>query len=130
MRRYAFAVRPGWLFLHLVTIALAVTMILLGRWQLTVSEHQHFNIRNFGYALQWWAFTAFTLIMWFKVVRDRVRQGEAVADVPGATAPPTVAESVAYRRYVAPEPPPVEDDTLAAYNDYLARLDGQDGRPS
>ena len=42
-----------------ITVALVVTMVLLGRWQLTVSEHKHFGLQNFGYALQWWAFSAF-----------------------------------------------------------------------
>ncbi len=128
MRRYRFAFGPGWVLLHVVTVALVVTMSLLGRWQLVVAESHGFNIRNFGYALQWWAFSLFTLVMWARIMRDRARHDGELPEVPGATAPPTVEEPVAYRRYVAPKPAPVEDETLAAYNDYLARLNAQNGR--
>lgn len=129
MRRYRFAIQPGWVLLHLLTVALVVTMSLLGRWQLDVAENHDFNIRNAGYALQWWAFSAFALVMWFKIMRDRVRHDGELPEVPGATAPATSKEPVAYRRYVAPTSAPAEDDTLAAYNDYLARLNAPDGSP-
>ena len=56
--------RPGWLLLHAFTIAAAITMVLLGRWQLHVSERKHFDIQNFGYTLQWWLFTGFALFLW------------------------------------------------------------------
>ena len=64
LRRLRFALSPGWLVLHLITLALIVTMVLLGRWQLDVSNAKHFNLQNFGYALQWWAFSVFVLAMW------------------------------------------------------------------
>jgi DNA-binding transcriptional regulator of glucitol operon len=122
---------PGWLTLHLVALALVVTMVLLGRWQLDVSNAKHFNLQNFGYALQWWAFSAFVLLMWARVMRDsrgRVpvsgpvtqnrsqdAESETVADQPAA-----------YRRYVMPEsasaPAVAADSEHAAYNDYLAQL--------
>src|SRR5689334_11197395 len=47
---------PGWLFVHLFTLALVIAMVLLGRWQLIVSDRKHFNLQNFGYAVQWWMF--------------------------------------------------------------------------
>ncbi len=51
LRRLRNALSPGWLVLHLITVALVVAMVLLGRWQLHVSEAKHFSIQNFGYAL-------------------------------------------------------------------------------
>ena len=134
LRRYRFALRPGWVALHLLAVAMVVTMILLGRWQLIVSNEKHFNIRNFGYALQWWAFSAFTAAMWVRVMRDRVRRDHEAAT--GAPATPAekvrgdVAPPVAYRRYVPPkvsDTAEAGDETLAAYNDYLARLHSRDG---
>lgn len=61
---------PGWLALHVLALAVAVTMILLGRWQLDVSNEKHFNWQNFGYSLQWWAFAGFVLFFWARLMRD------------------------------------------------------------
>lgn len=121
LRRYSFACRPGWIVLHVLTIALVVTMVLLGRWQLIVSNEKHFNLRNFGYALQWWAFTAFALLMWVRILRD---QAHHVHDpqAPEITSAVSDDEPVAYRRYVPPTTTEVGDDMHASYNDYLAGL--------
>jgi DNA-binding transcriptional regulator of glucitol operon len=64
---------PHWLALHLLVWVGAVAMVLLGRWQLQVSDDKHFNLQNFGYALQWWTFTAFTLFFWLRAMRDARR---------------------------------------------------------
>ena len=47
-----------------LSLALIVTMVLLCRWQLDVSNSKHFNLQNFGYAFQWWAFSLFVVWMW------------------------------------------------------------------
>lgn len=108
--------------MHIVVIAVSVTMVLLGRWQWRVAHVHHGSVQNYAYAFQWWAFTAFVLFMWARVLRDQIRRRPAVAAKPVAEpAPP--AE---YRRYVMPtsqDAPPISDDPeLAAYNDYLAGL--------
>src|SRR5919197_2766588 len=74
LRRYRFALKPGWLLLHLFAVALVVTMIMLGRWQLHVSESKHFSLQNFGYSIQWWVFSAFVLVFWWRIVRDAARR--------------------------------------------------------
>jgi DNA-binding transcriptional regulator of glucitol operon len=128
VRRFRFALRPGWLALHVLCLALIVTMVLLGRWQLIVSDEKHFSLQNFGYALQWWAFSCFVAFMWVRLMRDRLRRSD-VPDVAAEAGSP--AESaVAYRRYVMPsvqtQPAATGDPALAAYNDYLAKLAAQD----
>jgi DNA-binding transcriptional regulator of glucitol operon len=131
-RRYSFAARPGWVAFHLFTVAAIVTMILLGRWQLHVSEAKHFNIQNFGYTLQWWAFSAFAAYFWWRIVRDHARRD----DVPQVTPEHSAAQAeapVAYRRYVAPSATAAVDDSdpvRAAYNDYLAGLAARDAKDS
>ena len=125
-RGYRFAARPAWLGGHLVVVALAVTMILLGHWQLTVSERKGFSLQNFGYALQWWAFTLFGVLLWAKILRDHARSDPTAEDVTSPAAAPSVDEPVAYRRYVMPQsadgPPEPADDVHAAYNEYLRSL--------
>jgi DNA-binding transcriptional regulator of glucitol operon len=130
LRRYRFTLRPGWLLLHLIVIAMVVAMILLGRWQLHVSESKHFSVQNFGYSLQWWAFSAFAAVMWWRLIRDAVRRdAPATATQENASNPTHAPEPVAYRRYVMPTSQPTADDPVrAAYNDYLAGLAADDAR--
>jgi DNA-binding transcriptional regulator of glucitol operon len=128
VRRFRFALRPGWLALHVLCVGLIVTMVLLGRWQLIVSDEKHFSLQNFGYALQWWAFSCFVAFMWVRLMRDRLRRDDGqAAESPAAAA----SESApTYRRYVMPsaqaQPAAPSDPALAAYNDYLAKLAARD----
>jgi DNA-binding transcriptional regulator of glucitol operon len=123
--------RPGWLVWHLFTVAAVTTMILLGRWQLRVSESKGFSIQNFGYSIQWWLFSAFGLFLWWRVVRDAARRRAVASASPGGvtSAEPEAQpeQPVAYRRYVMPTAPqPTNDPTLTAYNEYLAGLAAKD----
>ncbi|MDT4894336.1 MAG: hypothetical protein QOE97_3371 [Pseudonocardiales bacterium] len=124
MARKRELLRPGWLLLHLVVIAAAVAMVFLGRWQLTVSEHKHFSLQNFGYALQWWVFSLFLVGMWLRVMRDALHRDDPAFQAAEAAAADD--QPVAYRRYVMPQTAPVLDREQAAYNDYLARLAKRD----
>lgn len=108
-------------------VAVTVAMVLLGRWQLTVSNRKHFDVQNFGYALQWWAFSIFVVVMWVRVLRDTARRGEQPAEDVEPEADPVAEEPVAYRRYVMPTAPQAPVDAEhAAYNDYLSRLAAED----
>ncbi|MEO6886019.1 MAG: hypothetical protein ABI232_07010 [Jatrophihabitantaceae bacterium] len=125
--RYRFAASPRWVLGHAVVLVLMVTMTLLGRWQLDVSDAKHFSLQNFGYALQWWAFTTFALVMWLRIIRDVQRHNaDETTDVQIAEAKAVAAAPVAYRRYVMPQssdgPMQALDGAQAAYNDYLAQL--------
>ena len=131
LSRYRFARKPGWIVFHLFVLAAAVTMVLLGRWQLDVSNSKHFSLQNFGYAIQWWLFTVFAFILWWRVMRDAAQRDATSASGVAGSTPAEPAQSadnkVAYRRYVMPTAPqPTTDPALAAYNDYLARLAAKD----
>lgn len=126
MRGYRFTLSPKWVIGHLIVVAIAVTTTLLGHWQLIVSDRKHFAPQNFGYALQWWAFTIFGIAMWIKIIHDHARSiAERAGDCPPR---PPVAQpepQVTYRHYVMPQgggEHGTVDDTHAAYNDYLERL--------
>jgi len=125
LRRFRFALGPGWLLWHLFTAGAVTAMILLGRWQLHVSESKGFSVQNFGYSIQWWLFSAFGLFLWWRVVRDAARR-RALGTTP---AEPEAApdEPVAYRRYIMPTTPqPTTDPARTAYNEYLAGLAAKD----
>ena len=127
LRGYRFLTAPRWVIGHVVVLALAVTMILLGRWQLDVSNAKHFSLQNFGYALQWWAFTICGVLLWMRIMRDAKRhRDDPSAASQQAQAIAAAAAPVAYRRYVMPQsrdlPALAQDNEQAAYNDYLARL--------
>lgn len=127
LRSFRFALRPGWIVFHLFTVAAVITMILLGRWQLHVSESKHFSLQNFGYSIQWWLFSAFAVFFWWRILRDSARRRAEEADPTRAQPAAPASEPVAYRRYVMPTTPqPTNDPTLAAYNDYLASLAARD----
>ena len=121
---YRFVWRPRWFAGHLLVLAAVVVMVLLGHWQLTVSDRKHFSLQNFGYALQWWAFSVFALGFWGKIVHDRAR-GVPSADPQPAEPAVVVDDPVAYRRYVMPTSAQSDDPELARYNAYLAALGGE-----
>ena len=124
---YRFAARPGWLAGHVAVLAAFITMILLGHWQLTVSERKGFSLQNFGYAFQWWIFAGFAVVLWAKVLRDNARRPAAEDVTPAESAEPVEAP-VAYRRYVMPQMRDAVaddgDDVHSAYNAYLRSLSG------
>jgi DNA-binding transcriptional regulator of glucitol operon len=131
-RSYRFARTPRWVAGHVLVLAAAVTMGFLGHWQLDVSNAKHFALQNFGYALQWWAFAGFALVLWIKIIRDVAGTSKAaraaesrVETEAGAQAEPPVA----YRRYVPPTvAAPAGDADLDAYNAYLRHLAAKDER--
>jgi DNA-binding transcriptional regulator of glucitol operon len=119
---------PKWLLLHLVTLALCGVMIWLGHWQWRAAIRHHGDLRNYAYALQWWAFVGFTVLMWFRVVTDHLRPGEAAEAPEGGTAGQPPAPTSRYLGYTpAPSSPAVETDPeRRRLNAYLAQLSAAD----
>lgn len=121
--------QPRWIGLHLFTIAICTGMVLMGRWQWSVGGEHRGDLRNYGYALQWWVFTIFGLVMWWRIIRDSdVIEGSPGAARPDGTEPSAEAHSpTAYVGYRAPtvDAASEDDPERRAYNDYLARLNEQ-----
>jgi DNA-binding transcriptional regulator of glucitol operon len=124
--------RPKWLLLHVFAVAACAAMIWLGHWQWRAAVRHHGDLRNYAYALQWWAFVGFTLLMWFRVVTDHLRVSRAAAEVvdPAAAGPASVS-ALPVSRYRGYTPPPsspaVETDPeRRRLNDYLAQLSAAD----
>jgi cytochrome oxidase assembly protein ShyY1 len=106
---------PKWLIGLLLSLAGAAGMVRLGMWQLGRGEQRH-SIQNYSYAVEWVVFAAFTVFCFVRLLRDDGREPEE-EDVPA---------DLVVRRPVR-EPEPEEDDELAAYNAYLARLNAEQG---
>ena len=150
-RRLLKLLRPRWLLWHAICWGAAYGMVLLGRWQLRVSDAKHFDLQNFSYTIQWWAFATFAVAFWAKTIRDALRPpkatevaeaGELVlrskpgteldgahyqgpAEFVGEPAAPGEMP-VVYRGYRIPQssaaPFRSDDSTHGEYNDYLWQL--------
>jgi DNA-binding transcriptional regulator of glucitol operon len=87
---------PKWWLLHLPVIAACVVMIFLGRWQWHTAGERHGDVRNYAYAVQWWLFAVFTVVMWVRVMvdylRPRAAEGEPIS-APAAS-PATASTAV------------------------------------
>ncbi len=136
---------PRWLAFHLLVLVLVAVFCALGWWQLRRAAEG--NALSFGYALEWPAFAAFTVFVWYRTVRDTVRpplakpHAEQHADPHAGphAGPPTEppagrSQEAAFTVPVLPaRPAPAavpedEDSELAAYNRYLASLAETDRR--
>jgi hypothetical protein len=115
--------RPRWLLLHVLTVAACCAMIWLGRWQWHAAARHHGELRNYAYAFQWWAFTAFALVMWSRIVHDHLHPD-------GARWAPPPEPPAAYVGYTPPPPPPADDPETVRFNDYLRRLHAADREAS
>lgn len=133
--------QPKWLLLHLVTLGVCSAMIWLGHWQWRAAVQRGDDLRNYAYALQWWAFVGFTVLMWFRIVHDHLRPDRHANRSQDLSAEPAGAGNRAsadsgsqqaadrYRGYTPPPPPDPEletDPERRRLNAYLARLSAAD----
>jgi hypothetical protein len=128
VRRFRFALAPRWFALHLLVLAACVVMVFLGRWQWRVAHVHNGDVRNYAYALQWWIFSGFAVLLWLRVVRDAAQPTTATSHDPIAetSADESPTPAIAYRRYVMPQGGSSDEDAFdeehARYNAYLAAL--------
>lgn len=121
-----------WWWLHgLVAIAVAV-QLRLGLWQWDRAISPTGALQNYAYAFQWPLFAAFTVVLWWKTLRDEVRRaaGQPVhSEVrrPMPASPVEIEEQAGIRRGIVTQMPPVDadDEEVAVYNAYLARLNAR-----
>lgn len=127
MRRF---LSPRWLAGHALMVVLVAAFLGLGWWQWQRAGEG--NARSFAYALEWPLFALFVIFMWVKEVRDALRRPDGGGDSRAGPSPRGkverahpfvgVASPSWAERIRADEE---EDEELAAYNRYLARLNAQ-----
>ena len=120
--QWRFLVTLRWLGWHGFVILGVLGMLWLGNWQLHRAESG--NSLSWAYTFEWPLFATFAVVFWVKTIRDEVhppaqaKPGNAFA-FPGGipAAPPGAPGAVG-----SGEEPAEDDEALAPYNAYLARL--------
>lgn len=122
---------PRWWGVHLLVVVAVLVQLRLGLWQWHRSQSPTGGIQNYAYAFQWPLFAVFTLVLWWKTVRIEAAKLTGL-DVPALSsrlaADPLPAAAIEHRDGVrvglrtAIPTQDVDDDEVALYNAYLARL--------
>ncbi|WP_245973950.1 hypothetical protein [Thermomonospora umbrina] len=117
MRRF---LTPGWLGLHALAVALCSAFLVFGWWQL--SRAQEGNDRSWAYVFEWPIFAVFVIVMWVKMIRDELNDdGVPKPKLPLEPAEPPAKDAIIKLHEE-------DDEDLAAYNRYLARLNAEPHR--
>lgn len=115
--------RPRWLALHLLIVAMVATCGGMSWWQFVRAEAG--NGRSFGYALQWPGFGLFAIGVWVWLCREAVRAPRTPADAPAVPTALRVDDDVVLPPVAPAHVPEVDADAdpeLAAYNAMLVRM--------
>ncbi len=70
--------KPSWLAMHVLVAALCLVMLRLGVWQWGRGEVRG-SVRNYSYGLEWWAFSALTIVGWVKFCLDETADVDTAA---------------------------------------------------
>ncbi|GAC69121.1 hypothetical protein [Gordonia soli] len=121
--------RPA--LIALVVVA-AVACLALAWWQWSRYESASGTGQNLGYALQWPAFAAAVIYAYRRFVVLESDPDEVEKIAPGSRGATEIPEGILPDRPTTPSassltspPTPAEDDSLTAYNRYLAELEAQ-----
>jgi hypothetical protein len=122
---WRFLITPRWLGWHLAMVVAVAGMLALGYWQLRRAEEG--NALSWAYTFEWPIFAVFAVVFWAKTIRDEFSPPDAdeAPDRAELAVGATRAARPAGQDYQEPAEGESEDEDLAAYNAYLARLQDQ-----
>ena len=118
-RGWRFLVSPKWLGWHALMIIVVLGMLALGDWQLRRAEAG--NALSWAYTFEWPIFAGFAVVFWAKTIRDEFRPPAQAQSSPSRDVRLPGGVTAASSRTGAGEDED-DDEELAAYNAYLARL--------
>ena len=127
--RWRFLFLPKWLGWHALMVLVVLGMLALGDWQFHRAESG--NSLSWAYTFEWPIFAIFVIVFWAKTIKDEFRppaQADSLDDVAlpagrGGGAVPALGNGGA-----ADAAEDEDDEELAAYNAYLARLTAEASR--
>jgi hypothetical protein len=129
---WRFLFRPKWLGWHALMVLVVLGMLALGDWQFRRAESG--NSLSWAYTFEWPIFAVFVIVFWAKTIKDEFRP-PATAEGLDSVALPAGRGGVAAAgpgagpgELGAADAPGEDDDELAAYNAYLARLTAEASR--
>jgi hypothetical protein len=123
---WRFLIRPKWLGWHALMVLTVLGMLALGDWQFHRAESG--NSLSWAYTFEWPIFAGFVIVFWAKTIKDEFRppaQAEGLDDVALPDGRGVAATGVAGAAGVDVDE---DDEELAAYNAYLARLTAEASR--
>jgi hypothetical protein len=125
---WRFLFRPKWLGWHALMVLVVLGMLALGEWQFHRAESG--NSLSWAYTFEWPIFAVFVIVFWAKTIKDEFRP-PAAAEGLDSVALPAGRDGVATAgpgELSVTGAPDEDDDELAAYNAYLARLTAEASR--
>lgn len=125
---WRFLITPRWIGWHLAMLVAVAGMLALGWWQLRRAEEG--NALSWAYTFEWPIFAVFAVVFWAKTIRDEFSppdadQAPGRAGLAAGGAVPSPPAGQHGEPGTAGAGPGDEDEDLAAYNAYLARLQDQ-----
>jgi hypothetical protein len=127
--RWRFLFRPKWLGWHALMVLVVLGMLALGDWQFHRAESG--NSLSWAYTFEWPVFAIFVIVFWAKTIKDEFRppaQAEGLDDVALPAGRGGAAGLVTTGAGAADAAGDEDDEELAAYNAYLARLTAEASR--
>ena len=117
--RWRFLIQPRWLGWHALMVAAVLGMLALGDWQLRRAEAG--NALSWAYTFEWPIFAGFAIVFWAKTIKDEFRPPVSSRTAAEDLELP-VGQLTADGAAGAAADAAGDDEELAAYNAYLARL--------
>jgi len=123
---WRFLITPRWLGWHALMVVSFWGMLWLGDWQFHRALSG--NGLSWAYTFEWPLFAVFAVVFWAKTIRDEFRIRRAGGDVAAVTAAmggqSYLPDGVGVLQVEEPADD-ADDEELARYNAYLARLNAE-----
>lgn len=123
---WRFLITPRWLGWHLFVVLAFWGMLWLGDWQFRRAMAG--NGLSWAYTFEWPLFAGFGIVFWARTVRDefRLRRGgdAAYRGEDASASGPVLPEGIGTRP-IEPPGDEADDEELASYNAYLAKLNAE-----